>query len=186
MNKLDYQGFRAAVIDYIDRSTWQNPYAVTLTLKQAVVNNGVYTKIDAIKASENLRHFRNRLDRSLLGRTAVRKGQRLPCFAVYEGTTEVRPHYHLCLDRPASATFEEFAAKIHLNWQATDFGYHQIDIKPCFDVDGWIKYMAKRRTKTDFASSIDWNNTKPDAQLSLAPKFQLYDLTPRTLAALLL
>ena len=43
---------------------------------------------------------------------------------------------------------------------ATRFGYHQIDIKPCSDVDGWIKYMTKRPTKTDYTTSIDWNNTQ--------------------------
>ena len=106
LNKLEHQNFRAAVLEFTDRTTWQNPYAVTLTLKQATSNNGAYTKIDAIKASETLRHFRNRLNRSLLGKSSVRNGQHITCFAVYEGTTDVRPHYHLCLDRPANITFE--------------------------------------------------------------------------------
>jgi hypothetical protein len=163
LNKLEHQNFRAAVIEFIDRTTWQNPYAVTLTLKQAASFNGAYIRTDTIKASETLRHFRNRLNRSLLGRTAERRGQGLPCFAVYEGTTDVRPHYHLCLDRPANIPFEWFVLEIEKAWHATHFGYHQIDIKPCSDVDGWIKYMTKRPTKTDYTTSIDWNNTQPGA-----------------------
>ena len=160
MNKLDHQNFRAAVLNFIDRTTWQNPYAVTLTLKQATSNNGAYTKIDAINASDNLRHFRNRLNRSLLGRPQPRKGQHIPCFAVYEGTASVRPHYHLCLDRPANVTFEEFAADIHVAWQATTLATHQIHIKPCFRPRRLARLHDQAATKTDFASSIDWNNTQ--------------------------
>jgi hypothetical protein len=160
LNKLEHQNFRAVVIEFIDRTTWQNPYAVTLTLKQATNDNGTYTKLDAIKASETLRHFCKRLNRSLLGRTAERNGQHITRFAVYEGTTDVRPHYHLCLDRPANIMFERFVFEIEQAWRATHFGYDQIDIKPCSDLDGWIKYMTKRPTKTDYTTSIDWNNTQ--------------------------
>jgi hypothetical protein len=163
LNKLEHQNFRAAVLEFTDRTTWQAPYAVTLTLKQAAMKDGAYKKIDAINASDNLRHFLNRLNRSLLGRTATRKGEGLACFAVYEGTSVVRPHYHLCLDRPANITFERFAYEIDHAWQATDFGYYQTDITPCSNLNGWLDYMTKRNTKTDFASSIDWNNTQPGA-----------------------
>jgi hypothetical protein len=160
LNKLEHQNFRAAVLEFTHRTTWQNPYAVTLTLKKATLNNGAYTEIDAIKASETLRHFRNRLNRSLLGKSSVRSGQHIPCFAVYEGTTDVRPHYHLCLDRPANIPFERFEVEIHLAWQTTHFGYDQVKIKDCYTVNGWLEYKTKRQTKSDFASSIDWNNTQ--------------------------
>ena len=148
MNKLEHQNFRAAVLEFTDRTTWQNPYAVTLTLKQATSNNGAYTKIDAIKASETLRHFRNRLNRSLLGKSRVRSGQHIPCFAVYEGTTDVRPHYHLCLDRPANITFERFVFEIEQAWHATHFGYHQIDIKPCSD-RRWLDQVHDQAANKD-------------------------------------
>ena len=161
LNKLEHQNFRAAVLEFTDRTTWQNPYAVTLTLKQATSNNGAYTKIDAIRASETLRHFRNRLNRSLLGKSSARSGQHIPCFAVYEGTTDVRPHYHLCLDRPAN---------IHVRMvRVRDTKRHGTPLTLATirsisslvqTVDGWIKYMTKRQTKTDFTSSIDWNNTQ--------------------------
>jgi hypothetical protein len=160
LNKLEHQTFRAAVLNFTNRTTWQNPYAVTLTLQKAASFDGAYIKTDAIKASETLRHFCKRLNRSLLGRTAERKGQRLSCFAVYEGTAAIRPHYHLCLDRPANITFERFAYEIEKAWHATHFGYDQVQIKDCHNLDGWIKYMTKRPTKTDYTTSIDWNNTQ--------------------------
>ena len=164
MNKLQHQNFRAAVLEFTNRTTWQNPYAVTLTLKQQATNdNGTSTKLDAINASDNVRHFRNRLNRSLLGRTATRKGQHIACFSVYEGKSTVLPHYHLCLDRPANITYEEFVCEIEKAWHATNFGHRHIYIVPCHGLDGWLDYMTKRQTKTDFASSIDWNNTQPGA-----------------------
>ena len=163
MNKLDHQHFRAAVLNFIDRSLWRNPCAVTLTLKRGLMNNGAYVKIDAIRASENIKHFRNRLNRSLLGRAATRNGRGLACFAVYEGTTVVLPHCHLCLDRPDDIAIERYVAEIEKAWHATDFGNHHVDIRPCYDFDGWLEYMTKRQTKSDFASSIDWNNTLPGA-----------------------
>ena len=53
--------------------------------------------------------------------------------------------------------------EIEMAWHATHFGYDEIDIEPCYHLDGWLDYMTKRQTKTDFASSIDWNNTQPGA-----------------------
>ena len=156
MTISNYKKIRAEVLNYINQIAWQSPHAITLTLKQASANNG---RIDEIKASDTLKHFCNRVNRSLLGRSAVRNGQRLPCFSVYEGTVDVRPHYHLCLDRPSDITYERFVAEIHTAWAATHFGYREIEVKPCTNVDGWLEYMTKRRTKTDFQSSIDWNNT---------------------------
>jgi hypothetical protein len=90
LNKSDHLKIQAAVLNYIDRTTWQNPYAVTLTLKQGISENGAYAALDTIRASENLRHFRNRLNRSLLGKSCVKKRLSVRCFAVYEGTATVQ------------------------------------------------------------------------------------------------
>lgn len=40
----------------------------------------------------------------------------------------------------------------------TRFGYTQVDVKPCTDVDSWLRYIAKYRTKTDYLDAIDWMN----------------------------
>lgn len=159
MNKSDYLKIQAAVLNYIDRTTWQNPYAVTLTLKQGISESGAYTALDTIRASENLRHFRNRLNQSVFGKGYKRKQLSVRCFAVYEGTATVQGHYHLCLDRPENVTGEQFVIQIRNQWQATTWGNKITHIRPCFDVDGWLNYITKRRTKTNIANSIDWFNT---------------------------
>ena len=159
MNKLEHQKFRAAVLEFTDRTTWQNPYAVTLTLKEGISENGAYTALDMIKASENLRHFRNRLNQSVFGKGCKRKRLSVRCFAVYEGTSTVRGHYHLCLDRPENVTREQFEAQIERQWRETTWGRKKITIEPCTDLDGWLNYITKRRSKSDFTSSIDWFNT---------------------------
>jgi hypothetical protein len=159
LNKSDHLKIQAAVLNYIDRTTWQNPYAVTLTLKQGISENGAYTALDTIRASENLRHFRNRLNQSVFGKGYKKKQLSVRCFAVYEGTATVRGHYHLCLDRPENVTREQLEAHIEKQWRATTWGRKIIDIEPCSHLDGWLNYITKRRSKSDIASSIDWFNT---------------------------
>jgi len=155
----EFLRFHTTLKNSIDPSSWKNPCAVTLTLKLAISNNGMTTELDPIKASENLRHFQNRLNRSLVGRGYPVKRKGVPCLAVYEGTSSVRPHYHLCLERPERVPIEAFTSLIQQHWSATHWGYHMTLVEPCSDIDGWVHYMIKRRSKSDFASSIDWINT---------------------------
>jgi hypothetical protein len=159
LNKSDHLKIQVAVLNYIDPTIWQDPYAVTLTLKQGISENGAYTALDTIRASENLRHFRNRLNQSVFGKGCKRKRLSVRCFAVYEGTATVQGHYHLCLDRPENVTREQFETQIKSQWRATTWGNKITHITHCFDVDGWLNYITKRRSKSDIASSIDWFNT---------------------------
>jgi hypothetical protein len=63
-----------------DPSQFQNPTAVTLTMKK----RGGCRSADLIVASENFRHFINRLNHTLLGSRAKRYGARLNTVAVIE------------------------------------------------------------------------------------------------------
>ena len=97
----------------------------------------------------------NVVDRKLFG-NRVRKGKRVPRFAVYEGGNGIRYHYHLVLVLPDEVSIEQLTGLILHEWRRTHWGYSVIDIKACDQ--GWPNYMTKFDTKSDFASSIDWNN----------------------------
>src|ERR1700730_5930146 len=79
-----------------DPSQFQNPAAVTLTMKKRVGCQNA----DPIAASENFRHFMNRLNHKILGSAAKLHGRRLKTVAVIESNADGRLHYHAMIDRP--------------------------------------------------------------------------------------
>ena len=158
MNTPDYKEFLATLVRDLGRIEWTNPCAVTLTLKLSISSAGVRTSLDAIKASENLRHFLNRLNRAAFGRGWKRRDRGLTCVPIYEGSTSVRPHYHLCIDRPDHIELDDFASAIRTHWSETHWGYSQVNVQTCDEVKGWLRYITKPRTKIDYANSIDWIN----------------------------
>ena len=160
MNTPDHQQLRAELMRELGRIEWRNPCAVTLTLKLSISSDRVRTNLDEMKASENLRHFFNRFNRAAFGKGWHRKALGLNCVPVFEGSTLVRPHYHLCIDRPENMSLDDFASAIATHWSETHWGYNEVDVQPCENVNGWLNYITKRRTKSDYADSIDWINYK--------------------------
>jgi hypothetical protein len=136
-----------------DPSQFQNPAAVTLTMKKRVGCRNA----DPIGASENFRHFINRLNHILLGSRAKRYGARLRTVAVLESNAEGRLHYHAMIDRPYHCSLETFKDVVTDQWLRTDFGYRHVDIQDAANA-GWTNYMLKSRQKTSLLDSIDWNN----------------------------
>jgi hypothetical protein len=129
------------------------PAAVTLTMKKR--NGGRVA--DQLVASENFRHFRNRLDHLILGGAAKRHGRRLLMVAVVETNADDRLHYHCIIDRSYHCSLERFSVVVREQWRRTDFGYDQIDIQDQAN-EGWTDYILKQRQKTSLLDSIDWNN----------------------------
>ena len=82
-------------------------------------------------------------------------------FPVLEGGGLTRFHYHCVIDCPRPELVEEFPTLIRECWTRTDYGYDQIDIQPGSDT-GWVNYLTKYRTKTEFDQSIDWVNLHQD------------------------
>jgi hypothetical protein len=141
----------------INSVPFQNPTAVTLTLKKRAGSRVA----DTIIASENLRHFRIRLETRVLGRGAKRHGKRLLLVAVLEISADHRLHYHCIVDRPCYCSLERFSAIIRDQWPRTDFGYHQVDIQGQSN-EGWTDYILKQRQKASLLDSIDWANCHLD------------------------
>jgi hypothetical protein len=132
---------------------FDNPAAVTLTMKKRVGSRAA----DHIVASDNFRHFRNRLDHAVLGSRAKRYGAHLLIIAVLEFSADHRLHYHCTIDRPYHCPFDKFSASTREQWLKTDFGYREVDIQDQPD-SGWTCYMLKWRQKTSLLDAIDWTN----------------------------
>lgn len=129
------------------------PAAVTLTMKK---RSGARSA-DDIVASENFKHFRNRLDHSILGSAAKRYGKRLLMIVVLETSADNRLHYHCIIDRPYHCCLSRFDTVVREEWAKTDFGYRQVDIQDQPN-EGWTDYLLKRRQKRSLFDSIDWVN----------------------------
>lgn len=138
---------------FLQSIKFENAAAVTLTMKKREVARVA----DDINASDNFRHFRNRLNHAILGSRAKRYGARLRMLAVIERSADHRLHYHCIIERPYYCSIERFDAAVREQWLKTEFGYRQIDIQDQPD-SGWFDYILKQRQKLSLLDSIDWAN----------------------------
>lgn len=147
--------------DWIDISAWNDPHAVTLTMKQVRFEGSgpfrTMVRLDAEKASRNLRHFLNALNRKFLGNLGRRQGQRISVIPILEGTKTKHLHYHLVMDSPLRSDPEGiFETTIRNLWSSTHWGDRQVHITSADS--GWIDYITKTADKVNFADAIDWTN----------------------------
>lgn len=151
-----------AVRKWMTSSNWSNPFAVTLNLKQVATvqsdRGPISLPLDTMAASQNLRHFLNRLNKQFHGNAAQRYGLKLPTIPVLEGGQEKRFHYHLVIDFPPSADLNEVYPLIVCEWQNTQWGYGRTDVQSAYHENGWIDYITKLHSKSDIMDSIDWQN----------------------------
>lgn len=152
---------QSSVREYLNRCEFGNPVAITLTMKQGIriESNGQssFISINRDRASQNLRHFLNLLNSHYHGKKSSRYGYRMPTIAVLEGTKSTRLHYHLLIDWPRPESEQQIACRVSILWGKTQWGFNETHVELNAD-RGWLNYMTKLRGKSDFASSIDWEN----------------------------
>ena len=139
---------------------WNAPLAVTLTMKQGIPidqSRRAYERLTPERASQNLRHFLNLLNKRVYGKAYTRFNVRVPVIPILEGGTRSRLHYHLTIDCPRDDLLPMYPELIRSLWARTRWGYEQIDIQADAD-NGWINYSSKLRDKPSFEDSIDWVN----------------------------
>src|SRR5688572_18793969 len=95
----DIRRLREAILNYLREHRFEQPLAVTLTMKRAIAKRGERHWIDETQCKQNLRHFLNVISQRLY-RGAARRGRRLRCLSVLEYSDTVRPHYHLIVEKP--------------------------------------------------------------------------------------
>lgn len=135
--------------EYIQPFPKENVFAITLTMKQ----HSKGQRLDKIRASKNLRYFLNRLNRVFFRSSARRYNKRVNVIPVLEKSYSGRLHYHLTIENPLPDEPFYFEQSIKEQWQKTDFGDAQVDIKIASDVDRWNQYIMKAKTP-----DIDWAN----------------------------
>jgi len=147
-----------------------NPLLVTFTLKQKVSftsNVGVcLIDLDEVRLRTNFRHFSNRLNKKVYGKSFERFGKRIKMIVVEEGGKNgIRLHQHTVIETPPHIDQQQFKTLIRNIWtNRTLWGYNNIHFdvpnETKGDVEGWINYITKSKTKgKDLHSSIDWENT---------------------------
>lgn len=163
LNKLSNEAYREAYLRWVNIQKWENPYAVTLTLKQSIalkkLNFGQTIQITPDIAAQNVNYFLYTLDRSSFGNQATRYDKQVDCFSVFEQSDSKDLHYHMAMNRPAHITDAAFRFKIRKCWTKTIWGNRQMDIQSSAD-NGWIEYMMKPKDKEDYQVSVDLLNTR--------------------------
>jgi hypothetical protein len=146
---------RQATTDYLKSCHFNDPCAVTLTMKQRVGP----IELDEIACSRNFNHFSNRLNKVILRNSYTRYGNRIRIIPALERSHSQRYHYHTVIDRTVHVTRDQFKDVVADCWDRTHWGYREIKFQ--FDMTpGWINYITKSATKD--SDSIDWQNLHRD------------------------
>jgi hypothetical protein len=156
------QAFR----NFVHIRGWNAPFAVTLTMKQGVKVETIYgsqiIRLTNERASQNLRHFLNLLNKLVYGNAHKRFGSAVCVIPILESGLGKRLHYHLMIDCPKDHLKDLYPQLLRSFWIQTQWGYDEIDIQANAD-SGWIKYISKLSDKPNFNDSIDWvNYNNPD------------------------
>jgi hypothetical protein len=147
------KALRQAIIPLFYIGRFNDPCAVTLTMKQRVNSR----ELDQIECSRNFRHFSNRLNKVGFGNAFTRYGNRLRMIPVLEKSNSQRYHYHTALDRIDRISRDQFKDIVTDCWERTLWGYREIDFQ--YDIsNGWIDYITKPSQKETYSDSIDWQN----------------------------
>ncbi|MCS3747797.1 hypothetical protein FHY18_003425 [Xanthomonas arboricola] len=130
--------------------------AVTLTFQPRRPGERLTEEIAQATVGELIK----RLNKFARGRSSNKP---LYVIAIREGGTRaqdrVRLHYHLKVEIPPDMTGENIASKIEQYWvRLKGASQRENRIEPVSD-DGWVSYILKKRSKQDYADSIDWINT---------------------------
>lgn len=151
--------------DFVWSNRVPNPLNITLTQRQTF--NGL--RIDDASSEQNFRHFKNILNTKVFGNAYRRFGKELGMLVVREVSVGQRHHLHCVIEHPIHRyEFKDFKTLIAQSWGSTNFGSHPIFgnqqihiVKPTNDleIDGWLSYLLKDRTKESLDSSVDWMNT---------------------------
>ena len=156
--------YKKAIQDWVERHAcdWIGWYSVALTMRQSLTakssdRTGKFRfNIDESVASQNMRHFLNRMNKSILGSSGQRYRKRLLAVPCYEYDTNNRLHYHLLLKVPNHISKTQLHSLVLSNWMKTKWGLWQIDLQETYS-SGWLDYITKETTM-DF-DNIDFFNT---------------------------
>lgn len=141
-------------IPQLDTKHWSSVCALTLTLKQGRREGCTWAHIDEYQAKTTFQVFMKKLSKAVYGRAARRHGKKLRVIPVFEKKPQGRWHIHAAIEPPAHLDPIRLKDLISVLWSKMHWGYDRIDFK--FGADrGWIKYMLKKRQKSDLEVWFD-------------------------------
>ena len=167
MSKHHTIELREALLEFCRSKNWNNPQAVTLTLRTSRPSGTVWVKLTEYEALQNLRHFLNVLHKKLAA-YGFRKKAELQCLPIFEDD-RVRPHLHLMLDRPECIEAAEDADLLSTNGRAhTGDTSEQTSSHVTMKTDGSTTFLSCVRRATTQLQSI--------GRTSLSRAYQEYKL----------
>jgi hypothetical protein len=148
---MDQREYKSAIASWFDLQVSDQNLAVTLTMKQ----NSNFQKLDQQSASQNLKHFLNKLNSSFFGNSFKRHSRRFEVLPILEVSNWQRLHYHLTIRVPEGIDPNKVAETIPILWMETRFGFREHKVEQIYSKH-WIDYMMKKILTT---SEIDIDNT---------------------------
>lgn len=148
MKRNDY---KAAMKQWLNLKPADRCLAVTLTMKQS----SNFQALDSTAASQNLKHFLNKLNRHCFGNAFKRYNKRLEVMPILEKSNWQRLHYHLLIRLPDGVDEATISELIPLFWMETRFGYSENRVETVYSYY-WIDYIMKKLAAT---SELDIENT---------------------------
>jgi hypothetical protein len=101
----------------------------------------------------------NRLNRWFFGNGSTRFNKSIQVVPIIENNHSTRYHFHAAIERPSHINELDFDRAVRQCWLKTKWGYNHIDIQPMND-NGWIEYLSKVNTKSEYDLAIDWVNLR--------------------------
>ena len=144
--------YRDALRSWIDGLEWNNPFEVTLNIKQGIGPGQFLTQEIG---DETIRQVLKRIDRKFYSTIQTRKGAFVQAIVVMEVGYSGRIHYHLMLDCPTELTEAEMKAVVSECWLSLDWGYGEIDVQSYRP--GLVNYLTKWDTKPVFNECIKYH-----------------------------
>lgn len=157
--------YRNEITQWVEQHSqgdWRGWYSLTLTMKQYIRVKSEYRtgtfnlSLDEIEATQNMRHFLNRINKAILGSAFTRYGKRVLVVPSLECGDNNHLHYHLLIKVPDHISQIQLHSLVLSNWMKTKWGLWQMDIQETYS-SGWLNYITKDTTM-DFAN-IDFFNT---------------------------
>lgn len=163
--------------NWLKNYEFDNACAITFTMKQNIYRLATddkyfgYQDLDFISASQNLKHFLNKINGKFFGsrkskKKDLSKCKRLKCFPFFEGRPNGNPrlHYHIIIEKPPHISDDNFINFLKISWKNTDWGDQQTHIEKIYNYDGWLKYCSKYVTTNEGNLNIDFENLWLGAQ----------------------
>jgi len=152
------QKIQSASREWFKRSLHDND-----NIKRLVAMTIRLNPCNEIDGSKAIKHFLDRLNRILLKSQYTNGKRKLSCLTVREGNHRYDIHYHFCIENPCTNNIDFNDAAIKAWIEVRGFSHSLFRNEPPFiqfDVDeGWIDYITKFRSKSDWNEIFDPLNT---------------------------